>query len=542
MAAYAFWLAGIIAAIGLLWLVAHRRYFKLIERAQVCREDGSVLPGPPPSFLLGNLAAVYRAPNRLAAYNGFHAAMGEIVQIFWLWRPQISVASYAMARQVLSGHGRSYRKYPITVALLRRLYGLSVVTAEDGQWRRYRAAMKRIFSKNRGRQFQGIGRAHAEILAEEWRQRLAEPGCSRVIDIYPELGVLFLRLLFEAALGRRLEPARADALWQSLNHVLTQSVRPVHSFTSWWHRLPSAGNRRLTEAFASIDACLYEAIESARSAVTSSPAHSASLLDLLVHSGSGLSDVEVRDNLLAVILNGHESTATAASLTLYLLASHPHALQRAEAEVDAAASNHGGGLTEQALEALPYLDGAIEEALRLFPPIVGLNRVSLENQDLQGWPIPAGRAVGIALMPLHRDSRCYGERAEAFLPERYLGSTPLRPWTAPSHGTSADQTPPKAGTTGHPCRSLAFGDGPRRCLGEHFARHAIKEVLATLLSHFAFRVAPGFELALDLKRFALSVSLFPKEGVPMELRARSSTEWGDGAACAAGPFDAEMAQ
>jgi cytochrome P450 len=108
--------------------------------------------------------------------------------------------------------------------------------------------------------------------------------------------------------------------------------------------------------------------------------------------------------------------------------------------------------------------------------------------------------------------------------------------------TSAGQTPPEADTTGHPCRSLAIGDGPRRGLGEHFARHAIKEVLATLLSQFAFRVTPGFELALDLKRFALSVSLFPKEGGPMELRARSSTERRDGAACAAGPFHAEGVQ
>jgi cytochrome P450 len=210
---------------------------------------------------------------------------------------QISVASYAMARQALSRHGRSYRKFPVTVALLRRLYGLSVVTAEDGKWRRYRAAMKRIFSKNRGRHFQGIG--------------------------------------------------RADALWQSLNHVLTQSVRPVHSFTSWWHRLPSAGNHRLAEAFDSLDARLHDASESARSAATSSPAHSASLPDLLVHSASGLSDVEVRDNLLAVILNGHASTATAAPLTLHLLAGHPHALQRAQAEVGAAVSSHGGSLTEQ---------------------------------------------------------------------------------------------------------------------------------------------------------------------------------------------------
>jgi cytochrome P450 len=173
---------------------------------------------------------------------------------------------------------------------------------------------------------------------------------------------------------------------------------------------------------------------------------------------------------------------------------------------------------------------------------VGLNRVSRENQDLARWPIPAGRAVGIALMPLHRDPRCYGERAEGFVPERYLDSTPLRPWTAPLGGASAGQTPPAADTTGHPCRSLAFGDGPRRCLGEHFARQTIKEVLATLLSQFAFRVAPGFGLALDLKRFALPVSLLPKKGGPMELRARSSAERGDGAAGAAGPFHAKGVQ
>jgi hypothetical protein len=112
------------------------------------------------------------------------------------------VANYVLARRILSLHGLSYRKYPIAVALLRRLYGSSVTTAEDGQWRRYRAAMKQIFSNNRGRHFQGIALDHAERLAPDWQQRFAQPGGSGGIDIYAE-----------SVCGRR--PASVPNCWRS---------------------------------------------------------------------------------------------------------------------------------------------------------------------------------------------------------------------------------------------------------------------------------------------------------------------------------------
>jgi hypothetical protein len=88
MADYALWRAGIAYAMGAAWFSARRRYFRFIESARVSHEDGRPLPSPPQAFLLafllGNLATVDRALGRLAAYNGFHAALGEIVQIFWL--------------------------------------------------------------------------------------------------------------------------------------------------------------------------------------------------------------------------------------------------------------------------------------------------------------------------------------------------------------------------------------------------------------------------------------------------------------------------
>ncbi len=88
-------------------------YFGVVFNAhrQVRSFDGEYVPGQRPKMLLGNIPDVYHAKNRLDAYNAFHQNFGEIVQIFWLWRHQISVSNYQMARQVLMANQKNYEKF-----------------------------------------------------------------------------------------------------------------------------------------------------------------------------------------------------------------------------------------------------------------------------------------------------------------------------------------------------------------------------------------------------------------------------------------------
>ncbi|MFQ3613728.1 MAG: hypothetical protein SNJ68_08445 [Cyanobacteriota bacterium] len=120
--------SGSLFAIGLLssWGLLRLWYFSRIRHLQnqVQHSNGQPLPGRDPRFLVGNLTEVYGSANRLSVYLSFHENFGKIVQIFWLWKQQISVASY-------------YQKYPPN-ALLRRLFGSSVLTSHGEPCRRYR--------------------------------------------------------------------------------------------------------------------------------------------------------------------------------------------------------------------------------------------------------------------------------------------------------------------------------------------------------------------------------------------------------------------
>ena len=86
------------------WFLVRSWYFRLVfdVRRKIYNLDGKTVPGQTPKMLVGNIPDVYRAKNRLTSYNSFHKKFGEIVQIFWLWRQQISISNYHMARQIFS--------------------------------------------------------------------------------------------------------------------------------------------------------------------------------------------------------------------------------------------------------------------------------------------------------------------------------------------------------------------------------------------------------------------------------------------------------
>jgi cytochrome P450 len=206
---------------GLLWLWIRRWYGRLVmeSRLQVCHADGRVVPGEPPQTLFGNLPAVYREPNRLAAYNGFHTRLGEIVQLFWMWRPQVSVSGYGMALRVLQSNQSNYRKQPPN-AVLRRLFGSSVLSENGEGWKRHRGLMRDVFSARHVGDFHELFVAHAERLAAKWEGRISQAGGEAPFDILPDLTAVSLDIIGAAALGSDFEAieGRADAFLEAFQY------------------------------------------------------------------------------------------------------------------------------------------------------------------------------------------------------------------------------------------------------------------------------------------------------------------------------------
>lgn len=170
----------------------------------------------------------------------------------------------------------------------------------------------------------------------------------------------------------------------------------------------------------------------------------------------------VRDNLLLMVMAGHETTANSLAWAIYLLATHPEAQDRARAEALAL----DGVAAEELAAASPYLTAVLEEAMRLYPALPLLLRQARKADALGGCPVTRGSFVFVPLYAMHRH-RAHWQAPDAFRPERFLDK----------------EVPRRA--------YLPFSAGARSCLGAHFAMLEMRVVLADFLTRFRFAATPS---------------------------------------------------
>ncbi len=217
--------------------------------------------------------------------------------------------------------------------------------------------------------------------------------------------------------------------------------------------------------------------------------HSPDLLTALIQAG--LDDGLIRDQLLTMLIAGHDTSTASLTWTLYLLAQHTEHMATAVAEVDAVVGHDDPG--EAHLNRLEFLDMAFKEALRLYPPIHVGNRMAAADLDVTGYEVQAGTRVMYSIYLAHRDKK-HWENPEQFCPHRFDKN---------AHG----QRPPLT--------YVPFGGGPRNCIGATFAQIEAKIVLARLLQKFTLTLVPGQKI-----KPYMGATLEPKPGVRMVVRNR----------------------
>jgi cytochrome P450 len=205
----------------------------------------------------------------------------------------------------------------------------------------------------------------------------------------------------------------------------------------------------------------------------------------------GMSDKQVRDELLTLFLAGHETTANALTWGWYLLSQNREAEARFHAEVDSL-----GRVPEVGdLENLPYTGAVFAEALRMFPPAWAIGRRALEDVEFGGYRIPAGCVVLVSPYVTQRDERWF-EGAEEFRPERWLEEDAARPKFA----------------------YFPFGGGSRVCIGERFAGMEGVLLLAAIGQRFSFHLVPGHRVERKAQ-----ITLRPKFGMRMVASSREAS-------------------
>ena len=201
--------------------------------------------------------------------------------------------------------------------------------------------------------------------------------------------------------------------------------------------------------------------------------------------GSAITDGEIRDELITILLAGHETTSVALSWAIYELGRHPAVLERLRAELDAL----GPDADPDQIVKQPYLNAVCDETLRLHTVLTEVARIVRTPRELLGYTIPAGAGVGVGICAIHQDPELY-PKPDRFRPERFIE----RSYT--------------------PYEFLPFGGGHRRCLGAALSDYQMRLVLATIVT--------GWDLKLDGEDEDArhNIGMGPKHGVRMRVQGR----------------------
>jgi len=389
-------------------------------------------------------------------------------------RPMVMVSDPEVVRALYTerAHGLPPGR---TVALMRIMGPSSLLLIEGQEHLTRRRLMLPPFHGERMRSYESVIREVAEAEIDSWPDATPFP-------LHPHMQALTLEVILHAVFGVT-DPERTQMLRGRLRRLLSDSASSGLQMRVLLANRFSRGDplADLQVLIAEIDELLFAEIDERHR--DENLASREDILSLLMvarmDDGTAMSDRELRDQLITLLLAGHETTATALAWTFDLLLHHPAALARLDAEVRAG-------------EGDEYLRAVIAESLRLRPvvPLAGRRlAVDLEVGDLH---LPAGSDVTPAIWLTHTRPDLYPEPF-AFRPERFLESSPS------TYGW------------------IPFGGGTRRCLGAAFAELEMRVVLTTVLNRCTLEAVSARPERVERR----NVTLAPRNGTRVRLRARA---------------------
>lgn len=444
-------------------------------------------PGPSGLPLLGSLFEARRDPlrfvqtmarthgdiahYRIATYTGYHVNHPDYIQ------------------HVLQGNHRNYSKANYNYEMLKPVLGEGLITSTGDEWLHQRRLMQPAFHRERLARFGSVATRATLDMLERWDVIAAR---GQPLDAWDEMMRLTLRIVGESLFSVKVG-AGADTIGTAftvLNEDVAYRLRDVVVPPLW---VPTKRNRAFKNARAQLDAVVYAMIRHRQEA--GDPRDD--LLGMLLEArdraaGEGMSDRQVRDEVMTLLLAGHETTALLLVWTWYLLATHPPITCKLRNELDTALA--GRLPTVDDLAALEYTEMVLHESLRLHPPVWIISRRAIDDDEIGGYPIPAGSNVTVSPYTMHRHPAFWTDpqrvEPERFAPERAAGR--------------------------HRYAYLPFGGGPRYCIGSHFAMMEAQLILATVSQRYRLTLLPDQVVEPEPL-----VTLRPRHGLKMRLQARS---------------------
>lgn len=388
-------------------------------------------------------------------------------------------------RRVLQDHVENYTKDHFSYRLVSRVAGNGLLTSQGSFWLRQRRLAQPAFHRQRiSAMAEGMTRATAAML-ERW-DGLAARGAP--VGMVEEMLRLTLSIVGEALFGASVGD-KAAVVGGAFNVLSEQTVTRFRTLRLLPPVLPTRYDREFRAASRALRGAVMDLISERRqSAEDRGDLLSMFMLARDEDTGETMSDEQLRDEVLTMLVAGHETTATVMSWVWAMLDQHPRVEEKLHAELDAVLA--GRLPTAGDVPRLGYARMVVEETMRLYPPAYVFSRAVKEDDVIGGFRIPGGTMVDLSPYVTHRHPD-FWERPDEFLPERFA---------------------PEASAQRPRYAYFPFSGGPRQCIGNGFAMMEAQLILATVAQRYRPRCVPGHVLTPEPL-----ITLRPKGGLPMNL-------------------------
>ncbi|MCG9891036.1 MAG: cytochrome P450 [Thermosynechococcaceae cyanobacterium MS004] len=381
---------------------------------------------------------------------------------------------------------------------LRSILGNGLLTSEGDFWLRQRRLSQPVFHQQQIK-------SYGEVMVEYTQRMLATWQDGSVLDVHEEMMRLTLNIVMKTLFSQDVQDSAAGSIAHALdvamNWVEHREAIGIKAALSEIGEMPAseadlsseAMDKQLQSAIELLDETVSAMINQRRTTNTAGN----DLLGMLMQvedadDGSRMTDTQLRDEVLTLILAGHETTANALSWTWMLLAQHPQVRAKLNAELKTVLKGRVPSLAD--LPQLVYTNWVLKESMRLYPPATDVSREAIADYELDGYVIPKGATVLASQWAMHRDPR-YFNNPEVFQPERWADDL-------------EKQFPRGV--------YFPFGDGPRVCIGKSFAMMEAVLLLAAIAQKFELDLVANQKIELQP-----SITLRARHGIQVTLKAIS---------------------
>jgi cytochrome P450 len=444
----------------------------------------SLISGPKGLPISGNLLDFRKDP--LAFLQRAAEEYGDVVHIrFGPKRHVYLISNPDYIKEVLVTQHASFHKAK-GLQTAKAVVGEGILTSEGKKHLRQRRLIQPAFRKERIASYADDMVGFAKKMTDSWQD-----GEERMIN--QDMMELTLAIITNTMFGTDVHES-AKEIGRAIEVGLHYVSRKASSIFDIPPSVPTKSNREFQQANEILNKAIYKIIEERRRK------NAADLSDLLAmllaardeEDGTGMTDEQVRDEVMTIFIAGHETTANTLSWTWYLLSQHPEAERRLWEELDTVLE--GRLPTAEDIPKLTYTTNIVWEALRLYPAAWAINREVVEPVQIGEYQFEPGETIMMSQYVMHRKPE-YFDQPDQFIPERFEGDLLKR---IPQFAF------------------FPFGGGPRICIGNHFALMEAALVIATVAQRFQLRLAPDHP---PVEPEPL-VTLRPKNGIRMVVKQR----------------------